>query len=71
MSLDGVEITVATVTSDGRPRRVLFRFALPLESPRLLWYAWDEGQANIAAFQLPPIGAKHRLGASLTPLSAS
>lgn len=71
VSLDGVEITVATVTPDGRPLRVLFRFARPLESPGLLWYAWEERMANLAPFALPAAGEKRRLTASLTPAPAS
>lgn len=71
VSLDGVEITVATVTPDGRPLRVLFRFVLPLESPELLWYGWDPRTRSIAPLDLPATGEKRHLTASVSPAPAS
>ena len=65
VSLDGVEITVATVTPDGRPLRVLFRFGLPLEAPGLLWYAWDAGTRSVAPFAVPTTRERQRLTVSL------
>lgn len=55
VSLDGVEIEVATVTADGRPHEVVFRFARPLEDAGYRWLQWQNGA--YAAFAVPPVGA--------------
>ena len=60
-----LEITVATVTPDGRPLRVLFRFGMPLEAPGLLWYAWDAGTRSVAPFAVPTTRERQRLTVSL------
>jgi hypothetical protein len=51
---DGMRITIARVTDDGRPAEVLARLERPLEDPVYLWLAWKGG--GYAPFTPPPIG---------------
>jgi len=44
---------VRTVTDDGRPRSVVFRFNRPLEDPQYRWLKWGEQGAE--AFELPAV----------------
>ena len=48
------EVTVTTVTEDGRPAAARFQFDLPLEDPTLRWLHWKQGE--LQAFPLPAVG---------------
>jgi hypothetical protein len=52
--------TVEEVTSDGRPRRVSFRFRAPLEDPSFRWLQVGAGYVP-RSFRLPHIGESLRL----------
>jgi hypothetical protein len=45
---------VASLTPDGQPRDVVFRFAVPLEDPSLFWLRWS-GEGFVP-FTPPAIG---------------
>ena len=49
-----MSIVIDAITSDGRPREVVFRFDRPLEDPSLRWLHWDDGL--YAPFTLPQPG---------------
>lgn len=59
VSLNGLDVTVTALSSDGRPAEAAFRFDVPLESNVLRWYAWRNG--GFEPFSPPPIGATIRL----------
>jgi hypothetical protein len=42
IALDGLQIVIQSVTSDGRPAVVTFTFAEPLDSPKLRWVIWQK-----------------------------
>jgi hypothetical protein len=52
---------VKTLTPDGRPAAVAFRFATDLEDPSLRWLRWDPGRKAYVSFAPPAIGEKARL----------
>lgn len=54
--------TVKTVTSDGRPQRVSFRFRRPLDDPSLRWLYFGDGYVA-QPFRLPRVGESVRLSA--------
>ena len=41
VALDGLDIVVTEVTSDGRPAAATLRFAERLDSPKLRWVVWE------------------------------
>jgi hypothetical protein len=41
VALSTATLVVEAVTTDGRPSRVLARFAVPLEDPSLIWRRWE------------------------------
>jgi hypothetical protein len=53
---------VRSLTADGRPFEVAFRFRMPLEDPQLRWLSWQHGE--LGAFALPGIGESVTLRAS-------
>ncbi len=55
LELSDVRITVVSVTADGRPRRVRFTFAAPLEDPSLRWVLYEDG-GRYVPFAVPPAG---------------
>lgn len=57
--LDGLDIEVTAVTTDGRVERARARFALPLSSPELRFVHWQDG----GFVDLPTLatGDRHRL----------
>ena len=57
-----MSIVIDAITSDGRPREVVFRFDRPLEDPSLRWLHWDDGL--YAPFTLPQPGETVSLPAS-------
>lgn len=59
VSLDGLDIEVLSVTDDGRPLRVRFDFAHPLEDPRYRYYHWVDN--HFRPLQLPAIGESRTL----------
>ena len=54
--------TVEALTSDGRPRRVRFRFRRSLDSPRFRWLYFGDGYVA-QPFRLPRVGESVRLNA--------
>jgi hypothetical protein len=52
--LSDMTASVATLTPDGRPEEVVFRFAVPLEDPSLLWVRWKNDR--FATFAPPAAG---------------
>ena len=56
VTVDELEVTIETVTSDGRPDEVLTRFARPLGDPHYLWLAWFGG--GYVPFTPPGVGSE-------------
>ncbi len=54
VKLTGMTARVATLTAEGRPKAVTFRFDEPLESPSFVWLCF-RGQSFVP-FTLPAIG---------------
>jgi len=54
--LSGVTVSILSVTSEGRPTEVAFRFDVPLEHPSLDWRAWNWASWGYIAFRLPAVG---------------
>jgi hypothetical protein len=54
IDLPGMSARVGTLTADGQPREVEFRFAAPLEDPSLCWLQW-KGE-GFAPFTPPALG---------------
>jgi hypothetical protein len=54
IALPGMSARVASLTPDGQPRDVVFRFAVPLEDPSLFWLRWS-GEGFVP-FTPPAIG---------------
>jgi hypothetical protein len=61
IALTGLDIEIETITSDGRPRTVLARFATSADDPSLTWLRW-EGKAYVA-YRPPPVGSRETLPA--------
>lgn len=59
IELDGLRITVETLTDDGRPAQVRYHFDRALEDPHLLWARWDGAQ--FVPYQPPRVGAPDNL----------
>lgn len=57
--LSGLDIQVAAVTGDGRPRAILATFDRPLEDPGLVWMRW--GTRGFVPYQPPTSGIAHEL----------
>lgn len=56
--LTAFEAKVLSVTPDGRPQEVAFRFDVPLEDPSLRWVTFDNDAIGYKPFELPAIGQK-------------
>lgn len=54
VELTGMTATIMSLTPDGRPGEVSFRFDVPLEDPSLRWLYWKDG--DFVAFSLPEVG---------------
>jgi hypothetical protein len=52
--LTGMTATIASLTADGRPDEVTFRFGIPLESDSLVWLCHRHGRFE--AFAVPAVG---------------
>jgi hypothetical protein len=52
--LDGMTVTIDTLTPDGRPAEALFHFDVPLEDPSIVWLSWTKD--GYAPWAPPPIG---------------
>ena len=55
VSMPDFTAEIRSVTEDGRPKAVAFRFKAPLEDPRYRWLAW--GPSGAEPFDLPMVGA--------------
>jgi hypothetical protein len=62
VAVQGMRVEIAEVREDGRPRRVLFRFDEPLDSPALRWVRWEKNAFVAAA---PPAEGE---AISVTPI---
>jgi hypothetical protein len=49
VAVQGMRVEIAELQADGRPRRVLFRFDEPLDSPALRWVRWEKNAFVLAA----------------------
>jgi hypothetical protein len=54
VNLTGMTVEINTLTEDGRPSEVSFRFSVPLEDSSLRWLRW-EGE-GYSPFTIPAIG---------------
>ena len=59
-------VLIEALTTDGRPRDVVFRFARRLEDPSMRWIRWQEG--IYVPFTPPQLGETVRLPAARGPL---
>ena len=66
LNLDGMTVLIEALTTDGRPRDVVFRFARRLEDPSMQWIRWQEG--IYVPFTPPQLGETVRLPAARGPL---
>jgi hypothetical protein len=66
VALSDVEVEVVSVSGDGRPLEVRFRFTHPLEDARYRWLRWRDGV--YVPFDLPAEGETTHLGAITVPL---
>ena len=61
VDLPDLTAEVISLTNDGRPAEVAFRFRVPLEHPSLRWLTWRDGRSwydgGYVTFTPPPIGA--------------
>jgi hypothetical protein len=65
VALSNMTATVVDVVKDGRPKKVEFRFASPLESPEWLWMRGT--RAGLAAWTPPQVGETVVLSAAQVP----
>jgi hypothetical protein len=65
IELTGLTVEIMTVTEDGRPHEVAFRFDRSLDDPSLRWLEWDDGV--YVPFVLPPVGESVTLPAVTVP----
>ena len=56
IALNGVEVTIMEITSDGRPAEIVARFDRSLDDPTLHWAAW-RGHGFVP-WAPPPVGAR-------------
>ena len=54
--LQGVTITVNSVTDDGRPKEIQYSFSRNLNDQSLLWYTWNKKTFRFEHFPLPEMG---------------
>jgi hypothetical protein len=66
INLLGATAEIATLTDDGRPAEVTFRFATKLESRLFRWMRWDDGA--YIPFALPAVGETVTVPAATVPL---
>lgn len=59
--LEGVEISVIEVGSDGFPKRVSFTFDRSLDDPDLTWVYWDWQRWDYVAVELPEVGRSRQV----------
>ncbi len=61
VELTGMSVEVIGVDKDGQPTEVLFRFAVSLDDPSLIWLQWDwknGGFGSYSRFKVPAVGEK-------------
>jgi len=63
----GVRVEITSVTEDGRPDEVSFRFDVDLDDPSLRWLQWHDGV--YVPFDVPTVGESTVLPAVTVPLS--
>jgi hypothetical protein len=61
VELDGMKVTIASLTADGRPDEALFRFDAPLEDPSFVWLQWTK--EGFAPWVPPAVGERTRVPA--------
>jgi len=61
VELTGMTAEITSLTPDGRPAEVTFRFAVPLEDPSLRWLRWDDASGRFVTFTPPPVGQTMKL----------
>lgn len=59
VELPGTIATVESITTDGRPHRVRFDFAVDLDDPSLVWLRWDV--LGFVPWAPPRVGARETL----------
>lgn len=69
IELNDLVVEVGTVSSDGRPVEVDFRFTCPLEDPSLHWLQWMDG--TFVPFPVPEVGQTVNLPGFTVPFSLS
>jgi hypothetical protein len=56
VQLNGLQVTVQSLTRDGRPALVTFEFSEPLESQEYQWLIWESNR--LVEWQPPEIGRR-------------
>ncbi len=67
VSLQGLQIEVLAVTSDGRARRARFSFDRSLDAPSFVFYAWLDG--GFERLSPPAVGTRRTLPAAQLPFA--
>lgn len=61
VELTGMQVTIISMTEDGRPQEAEIRFALPLEDEQFVWLAWDWECSLYKPFSPPVVGESSRI----------
>ena len=62
VQLTGFTAEVIALTSDSRPKEIIYRFSVPLEEPSLRWLQWKDDEGYVS-FDLPSVGESVTLAA--------
>lgn len=58
---EGVVVRIAACAPEKGPTRIVYRFDLPLEDPRLNWLVWQD--TGFVSYRPPPVGAREERAA--------
>jgi hypothetical protein len=56
IDVEGLEVRIASCDRRGNATRVLYRFDVPLEDPKLVWIVWEE--TGFVTYRPPPLGGR-------------
>jgi hypothetical protein len=56
IAVNGLHVTVESCDRDGNATRVVYRFDVPLDDPKLVWLIWE--RTSFVSFHPPPVGSR-------------